>query len=113
MTTKNEKTKALVKTFVISPDDDSEVVWGQLTYSVPKDRSHFFPVPEEYGDHVTIEYGWEYDRKTLEIHGPAQVRDVDRMHYISVLPNPNFASFIEACARISEGWTDQAGDEEE
>ena len=102
-----------MKTFVISPDDDSEVVWGQLTYSVPKDRSHFFPVPEEYGDHVTIEYGWEYDRKTLEIHGPAQVRDVDRMHYISVLPNPNFASFIEACARISEGWTDQAGDEEE
>ena len=92
-----------VTMFTVSPETDREVLWGRLWYSVEKGHSNFFPVPDEYGDSVTIQFNWEFDRETLEPRA-AEVRDRDSVHFASVLPNPHFAALIECCSEVAEDW---------
>lgn len=53
-----------VRVFTDSEDTESEVLWGRVEYTVDREHANFFPVPEEYGKHVTIVFGWEFDRKS-------------------------------------------------
>jgi hypothetical protein len=92
-----------VTVFAVSPETDREVLLGKMSYSVEKEHSNFFPVPEDYGDHVTIHFNWEFDRETLESRS-AEIRDRESVHYASVLPNPDFAAFIECCSKVAEEW---------
>lgn len=93
----------LVRVFTDSEETESEVLWGRVEYSVDREHANFFPVPEEYGKHVTIVFGWEFDRKTLEYRA-ASVKDRDILHYVSVLPNDDLVAFIECCSQVAERW---------
>lgn len=90
-----------VRMFTESEDTGRETIWGRISYSVEKDYSNFFPVPEEYGEEVKVEFNWEFDRETLE-HGAAELRDCDRVHYVSALPNQQLVTFVTCCSETVE-----------
>jgi hypothetical protein len=92
-----------VTMFTESPETDRDVLWGRMSYSVETAHSDFFPVSDEYGDHITIQFNWEFDRETLE-HRSAEVRDRGSLHCVSVLPNPQFVAFVECCSEVAEEW---------
>jgi hypothetical protein len=99
----HRRIKVSVTMFADSPESDREVLWGRMWYSVEKGHSNFFPVPDEYGETVTIRFNWEFDRETLE-PSAAEVRDRESVHYVSVLPNENFVAFIKCCSEVAEEW---------
>jgi hypothetical protein len=92
-----------VTVFTDSEETECEVLCGRVEYSVDREHSNFFPVLEEYGERVTIVFGWEFDRNTLE-HRAASVTDRDMLHYVSVLPNQDFIDFIRCCSEVVEQW---------
>ena len=92
-----------VTMFIESQETDRQVLWGRIWYSVEREHSYFFPVPKEYGDHVTIHFNWEFDRETLQ-HGVGEVRDRDSVHFVSVLPNEQLKGFVECCSDVAERW---------
>lgn len=92
-----------VRMFSESENTGKEVIWGRIRYSVERDFSNFFPVPEEYGEEVKIEFNWEFDRETLE-HGAAELRDCNRLHYVSVRPNNQLTEFVQCCSAVVEQW---------
>jgi hypothetical protein len=95
--------RVAARMFLESELDDREIIWGKIVYSVPRDHSNFFPVPEEYGTEVTLEFNWEFDRETLQV-GAAELRDCLRLHLVSVLPNDTMTGFIECCSVVGERW---------
>ena len=35
-----------------------------------------------------------FDRQTIQVRGPAQVRDLDPLHCVGVMPNPDFVACL-------------------
>ena len=92
-----------VTMFTENPETERDVLWGRIWYSVEREHSNFFPVPDEYGDDVTIQFNWEFDRETLA-HGAAEARERGSVHYVSVLPNAQFTGFVRCCSEVVEQW---------
>jgi hypothetical protein len=99
----HRRIRVSVTMFTESPETERDVLWGRIWYSVDRDHSNFFPVPKEYGEAVTVQFNWEFDRKT-RAHGPAEVRDRDSLHYVSVRPNEQLTGFVNCCADVVEQW---------
>ena len=61
-----QQANVLLRGYLVSEESERPVIWGSIRYSVNRDRSRFFPVPAEYGDSISIEFGWEFDAETLQ-----------------------------------------------
>jgi len=84
----------LVRAVVESEDSGRPVVWCEVEYSVGRGSSFFSPVPAEYGDRVSIRFGWEFDLPSLT-PGYADVRDRQSVHYVSVLPSEDVRLVVQ------------------
>lgn len=101
----NRKSRLLVRGPMESSDNEGQqVYWGQATFSVAKEHSHFLPVPDEYGDDVSISFGWEFDAESLE-PSYADVRERNSIHFVSVLPSFEMQKFVRSVADATKRYT--------
>lgn len=101
----NRKSRLLVRGPMESSDKlGQQVYWGQATFSVAKDHSHFIPVPEEYGNNISISFGWEFDAESLE-PSYADVRERNSIHFVSVLPSFEMQKFVRCVADAMKRYT--------
>jgi hypothetical protein len=77
---------------------DRPVIWAESTYLVDREQSFFTPVPDEYGEQVSIRFGWDIDIETLT-PTYADVRDRESVHYCSVLPSVQLTGFVKCFLR--------------
>lgn len=101
----NRKSRLLVRGPMESSDKaGQQVYWGQAMFSVAKEHSFFIPVPEEYGDMVSISFGWEFDAESLE-PSYADVRERNSIHFVSVLPSFEMQKFVRCVADAMKRYT--------
>lgn len=82
---------------------EGPVIFGGFTHSMSKECSYFFPIPEEYGDRVSLRVNWEFHPETLYC-GYGSVRDRDSLHHVHVQPSDDLMAFIESFASVAREW---------
>lgn len=103
----HQQATVVLRGYLTSEEADRAVIWGSIRYSVSRDRSRFFPVPVEYGDEISIEFGWEFDAQTLQ-PSYADVRERASIHYVSVLPSAEVCSLVRYFSNILNRWIGSA-----
>jgi len=92
----------LVRLYSPGEDDGRPVILASICYSVAKDFSNFYPVPAEYGEHVSVCFSWEFDWYTLKF-GAAELRDRESVHFVSVSPSDYLIEFVKCCSKCVTG----------
>jgi hypothetical protein len=79
------------------------VIFGGFVHSIPRGSSHFFPVPEEYGDWVSLSVDWEFNPETLYC-GYGSVRDRGSLHHVNIQPSDDLRGFIGGLSSTARKW---------
>lgn len=98
-----QQATVVIRGYLVSEETDRPVIWGSIRYSVSCDHSRFFPVPAEYGNEISIQFGWEFDAETLQ-PSYADVRERDSIHYVSVLPSAEVCSLVRCFSSVLNRW---------
>jgi hypothetical protein len=98
-----QKTVLFARAYCLGEVSEKRVIWGEAKFSVDREHSFFYPVPDEYGERVSIRFGWEFDIDTLT-PTYADVRDRNSVHYCSILPSKQFQDFVGCFSRVLNAW---------
>lgn len=87
----------------ININPDGGVIFGEFVHSMSKGSSYFFPIPDEYGDWVTLRVNWEFHPETLYC-GYGSVRDRESLHHVNIQPSDDLKAFISGVASAARKW---------
>jgi hypothetical protein len=82
---------------------EGPVIFGGFNHSMSKESCYFFPIPEEYGDRVSLCVDWEFHPETLHC-GYGSVRDRESLHHVHIQPSADLMAFIKAFSLIAQKW---------
>jgi hypothetical protein len=82
---------------------EGPVVFGGFTHSMSKESCYFRPIPEEYGERVSLRVDWEFHPETLYC-GYGSVRDRGSLHHVHVQPSDDLMAFIQSFSSIAKEW---------
>ena len=87
----------------ININTDDGVIFGGFTHSMSKESSYFFPVPEEYGERISLSVSWEFHPETLYC-GYGSVRDRGSLHHVNIQPSDDLKAFISGLSSTARKW---------
>lgn len=101
--TKQCRVEFFAKLYCLGINIEGPVIFGGFVHSMSKDSSYFFPIPDEYGDWVSLRVDWEFHPQTL-CCGYGSVRDRESLHHVNVQPSNDLKAFIKVLSLTARKW---------
>ena len=83
---------------------EGPVIFAGFIHSMSKEFCYFRPIPDEYGERVSLRVDWEFHPETLYC-GYGSVRDRRSLHHVHVQPSDDLMAFIESFSSIAKEWS--------